>query len=353
MALLAGDASAASTDAEQVLVLARADASPLLAEAALLVGQARMQRGAFVEAEGLLREAVAASMAAGLAHVEATAWTSLVELIGDRLKRRDEARALMPFMRAAVARFPDDVDLQTERLIAEAYMHNEAGEKVEGARRAGEAVALALTRTPVNPHAFGRAINLQSLLLTMSGEPGRAVEALQRGRDVVSRLLPETHIRFVSLHNSLGLARRRAGDLVGAAEAFRAAVAVIEAQPHPADHAAIHGVPLTNLAFLALMRGDHAAALAMGQQARSLLVGALGEDAERVSWVDDVLALAVAAAGRLDEARVHAAAWQRRYATRDPGGWMHTRSVVLDATLAAEQAPRRPRGLAAARARLA
>lgn len=353
MAFAAGALGAARDGAAAVLAAAAQRDDPRLrAEATLLLGQAQMQLGAFPDAERSLRDAVGAAMVAGAAYVEAQAWLGLVELLGDRVKRRDEAQALQPFMRAAVGRFPDDVDLQTESLIADAYLANESGAKERGAEHAGAAVERALRRSPVNPHLFGRAANLQSILLTAVGETGRAVEVLQRARDVLLTLLPPHHIRFVPLHNSLGLALRRAGDRAGARAAFAAAVAVIEAQPNPTEHAAVHGVPLGNLAMLALIDGDAATATSMAQRARDLLVGAVGENGERVTAIDDVLALAAAAEGRFDDARAHVAAWRRRYTARDPGGWQAMRAVALEETLVVEQQGPRTAG-AKARARLA
>jgi hypothetical protein len=353
MALAAGDLGRARSAAAAVLASAtsREDA-PVRAQAGLLLGQAQMQHGAFGDAERSLRDAVAASITAQTSYVEAQAWISLVELVGDRVKRRDDALALQPFMRAAVDRFPDDIDLQSEALLADAYMGHAIGRTEVGAQASGAAVALALRRSPVNPHVLGRAANLQSIMLTMLGETGRAVEVLQQARDVLSTLLPPGHIRFVALHNSLGLARLRDGDRVGARSAFTAAVECIEAQPNPAEHAASHGVPLGNLAAMSLVDGDTANATATALRARALLVGSVGEDGERVTSIDDTLALAAAAEGRFDDALAHVAAWKRRYATRDPGGWQHARALALEAALVVEQRGRRA-ACAAARASLA
>jgi hypothetical protein len=352
MALAAGELAAAQQAAAAVLgSVDAADDERLRAEGALLLGQVQMQQGAFADSEATLREALRAAMASSSMYIEAKAWLSLVEVVGDRLKHRDEAVAMLPLMEAAVSRFADDNDLQVERLIAEAYIANETGQPAAGERAAGAAVALALRRLPVNPHALGRAANLQAILLTQLGETARAVRVLRQGRDELQKLLPPQHIRFVSLNNSLGLALQRDHDLRGARDAFEAAVAVIEAQPHPTDHAAIHGVPLGNIAMLDLLAGDTAQATKTALRARALLIGAVGESGNRVSWVDEVLALAAATDGRFADAHRFADSWRRRHES-DAGGWMHIRALVLDASITAEEKPT-SRGLRGAAVRLA
>jgi hypothetical protein len=111
-------------------------------------------------------------------------------------------------------------------------------------------------------------------------------------------------------------------------------------------------VLLGNLAGLALVDGDTATATATALRARALLVGSVGEGGERVTSIDDTLALAAATEGRFDDALAHVAAWRRRYASRDPGGWQHMRALALEATILVEQRGRRA-ACAAARIRLA
>jgi len=356
MALLAGEPAAAEAAAAPTLARARTRGhDAVVADAAHLVGQAAMHRGGLAEAEAAFRDGIAAAMSSGAARTEAMLWTSLVELLGDRFKRRDEARSLVPWMQAAVQRFPDDIDLQCERLVVAALMANESDDRRRGAALATSAFEIALRREPVSPHAVARATNLRALLLAASGEQQAAIAALREGVEIMRRSLPEHHIRFMALHNTLGLALRRAGDLDGARRAFLDAVTVAERQRRPADHAAIHGVPLINLAALDLVAGDIASAQDRGARAHALLVGSIGQAGDRVSYADELLALVAAADRRVVDAARHAADMVARHATREPGGLLHTRGVVLAAAVEVEASPAaaRAKTLAAVRARLA
>ncbi len=350
MALLAGDPATAVSDTEVVLVTARQTASAsVVADAALLRGRALSQLGRWSDAEALVREGIAAAMASSALHVEAELWVALVDIVGDKLKRATEATALLPWMRAAIERLPPDVDLRSSGLIAEAMVENDAGHPRRAADLAGQALAVAVSRDPINPHTVVGACTMQSQMLTIIGETARAVEVLERGRGIVSTSLPPGHIRFAVLDNALGLARRKAGDLVGARAAFASAIAVIEGQPRPLDHAAVWGVPLTNLAHLDILAGDTAAATDKASRARALLVGSVGEGSTRVSYANDALALAAALEGRFDDARRHCATWLARHAAV-PTSLLGIRAAVLDATLVVEVDPDR---LSAMRARLA
>lgn len=161
MALLAGEPAVAEAAATKAMTHARSlGHAAFVADAARLVGQAAMHRGALEEAEVAFRDGIGAAMSSGAARTEAMLWTGLIELLVDKFKRRDEARVLLPWMQAAAQRFPDDLDLQGERLVVEALMANESGDRRGGAARATEAFALALRRDPVNPHAIARAARL-------------------------------------------------------------------------------------------------------------------------------------------------------------------------------------------------
>lgn len=356
MALLTGEPATAESGGMAALARARGlGHDALVADAALVVGQAAMHRGGLAEAEAALREGIAAAMTAGAARTEAMLWTSLVDLLGDKFKRREEARALLPWMEAAVRRFPGDVDLQGEGLIVRALMANEAEDRRTAAALATEAFVLALQRDPVSPHAVARATNLRTLWLAASGEQAQAISALREGVEIMRRSLPEHHIRFLALHNSLGLALRRAGDIEGARRAFTEAVAIVEHQHRPADHEALHGVPLMNLAALELVAGDTARARERATRAHALLVGSIGSASDRVSYADERLALVAAAEQRFTDARRHANDMIARHATREAGGFLHGRGVVLAAAIDVEAAaaPKaRGAGIAAARARL-
>jgi tetratricopeptide (TPR) repeat protein len=356
MALLAGEPAVAEAAATQAMTRARSlGHDAFVADAARLVGQAAMHRGALVEAEAAFRDGIGAAMASGAARTEAMLWTGLIELLVDKFKRRDEARTLAPWMQAAARRFPDDLDLQGERLVVEALLANESGDHRGGAGRATEAFTLALRRDPVSPHAIARATDLRALLLAASGEQQAAIAALREGVDIMRRSLPEHHIRFMALHNTLGLALRRAGDLAGARRAFVDSVTVAERQRRPADHAALHGVPLANIGAIDLVDGDLQNARERATRAHALLVGSIGPASDRVSYVDELLAFVAAAEGRFDDARRHAADIVARHAARDPGGLLHSRSIVLVEAIEVEAATpttRRAR-LATARARLA
>lgn len=356
MALLAGEPAVAEAAAQQALTRARSlGHDAFVADAHRLLGQAAMHRGALPEAEAAFRDGIAAAMSSGAARTEAMLWTGLIELLGDKFKRRDEARALLPWMLAAARRFPDDLDLQAERLVVEALMANEAGDRRRGAAHATESFTLALRRDPVSPHAVARATNLRALLLAGSGEQQQAIAALREGVEIMQRSLPPHHIRFMALHNTLGLALRRAGDLEGARRAFSDAVTVAERQRRPEDHAAIHGVPLANIGALDLAEGDLVNARARAMRAHALLVGSIGPASDRVSYVDELLALVAAAEGRFVDARRHADDMVARHAARDPGGVLHGRGVGLQAALDVEAAAPSTRlaTLKAARAQLA
>jgi len=152
---------------------------------------------------------------------------------------------------------------------------------------------------PDHPNTGASMGNLAGLLLA-KGDPVSA-EPLARGAvEVDRRVFGEQHDEYASSLNTLGLAVERQGRLPEAERMFSDCVRIGRAQL-PTDHPATAAY-LVNLARVRIARGDAAATEASLREALRIRTARLQADDWRIGQAQSLLAAALVARGRLDEA---------------------------------------------------
>ena len=294
-----GDARAA---AQQIAQAAAAQHdTEMHAEASQIEGEAAADLGDLVGAETALRAAIAGAMSAKDLVLEASAWADLLNLLGDRARRFDEARLLVPFMRAAVDRVADDVDVLAKARVAEALLASGLGDVKNAEVLAREAIAAAERRVPHDPRFLSRSHNVLGTILSRLGRIKDSIAELQAARLALEGALPPGHASFAAVDNNLGMQFQRMGDKTRATAAYQSAVRVLEQQESVTPSLA---APLNNLASLAREDGRLDDARALYLRARARLITTLGAEHERTSNCVLGLALIAQDEARFDEAKV-------------------------------------------------
>jgi tetratricopeptide (TPR) repeat protein len=304
-AWLAGRASDALGLASGIVAAAQATLDPQLeAEASYLVGVSAADLGDLPGAERALRQAIAGAMGTRSEHLEASAWVELLNVVGDRGRRYDEALTVLTLERGAVARVPEDLDVRTRAAFVEAVMYGDRGELDLARPLAFSAIALSEQRVPRDPRMVSRAHGTAGNLLASSGQVDQGLAQLLAARRALEGALPAGHISFAPVANNLGVLQQRRGDRVAARASYEASIAILEGTKNP-----MLGVPLDNLAGLEREEGHLPQARALYERARGIAVERFGPTHERT--INSVLGLGLLlqdegrfadAQARLDEA---------------------------------------------------
>ncbi|MCA2980371.1 MAG: serine/threonine protein kinase, partial [Myxococcaceae bacterium] len=268
------------------------------AEALHLLGLGAMGTGDLVEAERALRAAIPGAMVARDERLEASVWIDLVDLIGDRARRYDEASRLLPIVRAAAARVGDDVEVHVRALTVEALVTAGLGAPEAALPIIGEAIRLAEAQVPRGPLVAFRTHNILSSVLAALGDVDGALRELELAERALAGALPEGHPSFGAVANNRGMYLLRRGDVAEARGALEQALPILEKSAHRIGV----GTTLDNLATLARQQGRLDEARTLSERAIRVLAETLGTAHERTLNAEGGLALVDQAQGRLDAA---------------------------------------------------
>lgn len=296
---LAGRPAETLAIARDVAAAARATGDARLhAEAQYLVGLGATGTGDLAHAEEALRQAIAGAMTNGAHRLEAEAWIDLLSLVGDRARRFDEAERLIPIVRAAAGRVSDDLEVQGHARFVEAIVRGDVGDLSEARPLAVEAIALAEARLPRDPRAVSSAHSCLGNLHAALGELEAAEVELMRARQALEGALPRSHPSFAVVSNNLGAILVRKNDLTRARAAFLEAVSILDSQPKTP----LVGVPLDNLATLALEEGSPDEARALFLRAEKAFLQTYGTNHERTAAARMGLSLVAQSEAHFEEA---------------------------------------------------
>lgn len=297
-AWLAGRHREARPLATDIVAAARAMGEvELEAEAQYLVAVSAIDAGDLPGAEQALRAAVAGAMVTRSDRLEAEAWTELLSLVGDRSRRYDEATRLLPVVRAAIARVPEDLEVLARARMVESVLWADVGDLARAAPLAQEAVGLTQRRVPRDPRMVSRAHNGYGNVLASSGDVDGGIREMEAARLALVGALPPGHVSFGSVENNIGLLYQRNGEHQAARRAYLASAEIFAAA-----HSPVEGVPLDNLGSLEREEGHLAAARALFERARRLFVESYGPTHERTTNPTLGLALVLQDEGRFAEA---------------------------------------------------
>ena len=294
---------------------------PALAEALLLLADARRGTGDLDAADELAYEALWAAEAARADRIAARAWVALAGIAGQR-GRYDAAAHLSRHAAAAVERAgsPPDlealalanagiadtnlgahaaaadaleralalrVELYGDRALEVARSHTALG-NLDRARRDYDGAldhhraALAIDAAVLGERhpAVGRDRHNVAGVLRLQGDLDGALAQYARALAIKRDALGGEHIDVGVTENSIGLIRYDRGEDDDARAHFERALAIFEAAGHPDRAASLH-----NLALVAARGGKHRAALVMLERARARYVETYGEHHERLARV--------------------------------------------------------------------
>ncbi len=266
--------------ARGVAVAAHATGDALLeAEAQHVVGVSAIDLGDLPTAEAALRAAVAGGMVTHAERLEALAWTDLLNLVGDRARRYDEAARLLPLERAAVTRVGEDLDVLVRARFAEAVLLADMGELAQATPLAVESVTLAERRVPHDPRIASRAHGNYGNLLVARGELDAGVGELEAAHRALEGAFPPGHTSFGAVDNNLGVVQVRLGDLPGARRSLERAAEIYGGSPRRPTLAVV----LDNLGHVARMEGKADEARLDFERARQIAQDTWGPAHERTS----------------------------------------------------------------------
>lgn len=271
---------------------------PLHAAALVELGDLQDRRGDPRTAEPTLRRALAIAEAAGDDAVAASAFASLVYVVGLELARADEGRQHAELAAAKSTRLGDPAELRREILANRAMLEYGAGDTEAARAWAQEAIEL------VETHWGPDALQLQSLLDLLGsihrvrGERAPAEAAFRRALDLVHRRLGPEHPAAAPSHGNLATVlysdSRHEEALEHAERALSLFQSVDERTPFVAS-------ALNNVANIHTALDDHAEALAMHERALAVRVAIFGERHPDVAQSLDGMGSALVALGRAEE----------------------------------------------------
>lgn len=256
------------------------------AEAWFLVGMGQIDQGNLAAAEHAMRQALAGAMAQQADHLQAQAWVELINVIGDRSRRYEEALAWLPLERAAVSRAGGSLDLRARARFVEATLLNDHGDLEEAIPLAAEAVALAEQRMPRDAKMVSQAHSTYGNILAAHGQVQDGIVHLKQALQALEGALPPRHVAFAPVLNNLGVLYVMKGDRVRAREAFERTVSLLEGTGH-----AMLGVPYENLAELARIDQRIPQSRDLYERARSIALAHFGPQHMRTLTVEMGLAL--------------------------------------------------------------
>ena len=309
----------------------------LRAEALIILGRLRDEAGEYPAAEESLVEGAALAMARGLDALGAEANIELVMVIGNRMRRFEEAHRWQKLAVASIARaglsgqepearllsvvgnmaakeqshalalesFKKSLAIRerlhgTEHVLVADVLHNLATERVF-ANLPEEAVepatrALAIRERLLGPEHrdVAASVDLLGILVRRLGQVRQSLAFAERAVAIAERALPADHPFLAVFLVNLGLARSDAGDLRGAEDASEHALA-IQRKSLGEGHPNV-GATMENLVWLAILKGDYKRAIELAEEVARRFPE---KSTEALADVGE----AYRRAGRIDEAR--------------------------------------------------
>ncbi len=268
-----------------------------VAEAWFLQGVGQVDQGNLAAAEQALRQSLAGAIAQHAEQLEAQAWVELVNVIGDRSRRYEEALAWLPMERAAVERDGTSLDVRARARFVEATLLNDHGDQAQALPLAAEAIALAEQRVPRDAKMISQAHSNYGNTLAASGQIDQGIAQLQLAKQALQGALAPHHVAFAPVLNNIGVLYAMKGDRVAARREFAEAAAVLEGTGNP-----MLGVAFENMAEIERMAGHIDQARPLYQRALQIAVEHFGESHLRAMTVQLGLALLLQDEGHFAEA---------------------------------------------------
>jgi serine/threonine protein kinase/tetratricopeptide (TPR) repeat protein len=249
---------------------------PLEADAKLTLAQFLDARGAYGDAEHMLRQALRAAQVGGVHEVSAAAWIDLVRVVGVRLQRHDDAHEWARDAEAQLAALPGPSSMLGRLLSAESALLYQEG-KLDEAARTGERARAILER------AFGsEAAPVAEVLKTVGnakadlGDHDGARLDYERARSIWEKALGPSHPAVAAAWNNLGNLLLEGGSYDGALGHYRQALEIWQ-ESLGSDHPNV-AIARTNIGETLRALGDREGATAAFRLALSIRTRALGAD---------------------------------------------------------------------------
>jgi tetratricopeptide (TPR) repeat protein len=272
--------------------------APLLAEAQFLLGQASEDDPA--AAEAAYRAAIHAANLGRHDLVSARAWTALIENVGVKQSRLDEAISLATGAEAAVVRV--DADGSMTAVLAGvlgkiASAKGRYDEAIAQYRRAERIIVTAYGPDDPRLRVF---VNNLGVVLLQQGKWSEALAQFEEALAHGERTLGADHPYIADYIINIGLVHLERHDGAGARITLERALAILERDPE-ANHRRL-AVTRANLGNALYMQGEHEAARTVAAAALAEFEVLLGERHTHVAGVVDVLALVAMQQGEPEEA---------------------------------------------------
>ena len=327
---------------------------PLLAEVLYTTARLTKQAGDYTAAEELATNAIHAAARGKHDVLMARGWALLLEIVGNKQQRLDDAAPLMKWMETFAARADDDI-AWAEAHSSRGIVLKHRGE-LEEARLAHQR-ALAIREQILGPqhlkvasslnnlgtvlkrmgeykaaeaaHRRALAIRIQTLgenhpvvasslgsvggVLAQQGNYQAARVAHQQALNIRTQTLGKNHPKVATSLNDLGNALENLGNYQAARVAHKQALAIwVDAlgTEHPAVADSLH-----NLGSVLKRQGEYDEAEAAHQQALAIRRQALGKNHPRVASSLHKLGIVLKRQGKYEQART---AHQRALAIREP-----------------------------------
>jgi len=249
---------------------------PLEADAKLALAQFLDARGAYGDAEHMLRQALRSAQVGGVREVSAAAWIDLVRVVGVRLQRHDDAHEWARDAEAQLDALPGPSSMLGRLLSEESALLYQEG-KLDDAARTGERARAILERT-----LGSEAAPIAEVLKTIGnakadlGDDEGARLDYERARSIWEKTLGPSHPAVAAAWNNLGNLLLESGSYDGALGHYRQALRIWEASLG-ADHPNV-AIARTNIGETLRALGDREGAAAAFRLALSIRTRALGAD---------------------------------------------------------------------------
>ena len=276
---------------------------PLLARALFLQASLEDKSADFAASETTYYDA---ARAAGSAHddrLAAAILTGLVTLVGDRLRRLDDAMTLSALAEAAVARAGNEPSLRAELLNSQGKLLIAKGQYREAQTHFERSLAMRRDMLGKRHPDVARTLNNLAVAVYHQGELVAAEAYYRDAIAIAEDVLGARHPHLAAFLSNLGSALSPQGRYDEAQSLHRRALEIRERalgpnHPHVANS-------LGNLGNLARDRGDYECALAYYQRALDIDRDALGPAHPEIAQSLTDIGFVYRALGKRDEAHDH------------------------------------------------
>jgi serine/threonine protein kinase/tetratricopeptide (TPR) repeat protein len=249
---------------------------PLQADAKLTLAQFLDAKGAYDDAEHMLRQALRSAQVSGMSEVSAAAWIDLVRVVGVRLQRHADAHEWARDAEAHLEALPGPTATLGRLLSAESALSYQEG-KLEQAARTGERARSILERT-LGAEAAAVADVLKTIGNAQAdlGNDEQARLDYEQARSIWEKALGPSHPAVAAAWNNLGNLLLERGSYDGALGHYRQALEIWEASLG-SDHPNV-AIARTNIGEALRALGDREGAAAAFRAALSIRARSLGAD---------------------------------------------------------------------------